>query len=151
MSRVLREYGLPQPFAQFSLEHTLVGLIIRATGRVERSGDTSRGRVWILRVRTLMQMLQYIREHLDDASRRRMEVLLSSREFSCDDESPLRRVSSEKRQLSPERDKNGVPKTGQEWEQSGNRVGTKWEQESCSHFVAILTPLWGSCPHFLPI
>ena len=98
MGRQLRTQELPQPFARYSPEHMILWLIIRGQGRAARANGTDRGRLWKLRVKTLIELLQHVRSCNDATTRNRaMVTLLDAGDFSSDDESPFAGMTPDQR------------------------------------------------------
>jgi len=91
LARMLRLHGYPPAYERYSPEHMILWLIIRGQGRIARYAGTNRGRLWTLRVRTLIELLQHVRTCTEPTVRQRaMTTMLDAGDFSSDDDSPSR-------------------------------------------------------------
>lgn len=98
LARLLRQYGVPEPYERLSPEHMLLWLIIRGQGRMARS-EGDRFNLWRLKVNSLIQLLQRVRTCTDPTVRQQtMTALLDAGDFSSDDDSPFHRQNPDHRQ-----------------------------------------------------
>jgi hypothetical protein len=87
LARMLRLHGFPPAYERYSPEHMILWLIIRGQGRIARYAGTNRGRLWTLRVRTLIELLQHVRTCTEPTVRQRaMTTMLDAGDFSSDDQ-----------------------------------------------------------------